>query len=124
MNQTAHISLQKLSISKSVETKVTGSAVTCLARPASSTSDFSLCFPPRPSAFPLQCGSFRVPLALLFAAVEGVLRLVGGTRNPFFRENAFFVKLLVLRVFSVGCLLRIALDLGSFAILFRQPSGR
>ena len=43
MNQTAHISLQKLSISKSVETKVTGCALTSLARPASNTSDiFSL----------------------------------------------------------------------------------
>ena len=117
MNQTAHISLQKLSISKSVETKETVCALTCLARPASNTSNFSLCFPPRPSAFPLQCGSFRVPLALLFAAVEGVLRLVTYTRNPFFRENAFFVKLLVFRVFSGGCLPRIALDLGSNVIL-------
>jgi len=117
MNQTAHISLQKLSISKSVETKVTGSAVTCLARPAHSTSDFSLRFPPRPSAFPLPFGSFRVPLALLSAAVEGVLRIVAGTRNPFFQENAFFMKFPIFPAFSVACLLKSAQNLGSFVIL-------
>ena len=124
MNQTAHISLQKLSISKSVETKVTGSAVTCLARPASNTSDFSLHVASRLSASPLPSGPFRFPLALLFAAVEGVLRLVTYTRNPFFRENAFFVKLLVLRVFSGGWLLKVSLYLGSFVILLRKAWGR
>jgi len=42
MNQTAHISLQILSISKSVETKETEMRPVLLARPASFTSDFLL----------------------------------------------------------------------------------
>jgi len=40
MNQTAHISLQILSISNSVETKITGCALSCLARPACIISVF------------------------------------------------------------------------------------
>ena len=60
MNQTAHISLQIPSISKSVETKSTRSATLTLAQPASLTS---VCYP---LAFPQKLRSLspsRVPPA-------------------------------------------------------------
>jgi len=77
MNQTAHISLQKLSISKSVETKETVCALTCLARPASNTSNFSLRFPSRLSASPLPSGPFRVPLERLCSSGKGGSKVSG-----------------------------------------------
>ena len=82
MNQTAHISLQLLSISKSVETKVTGCALTSLARPASFTLTVPRVSAPfRPS---------RAPSLHLCVSGEGVLRLVAKTRKTYFQETASF----------------------------------
>ena len=88
MNQTAHISLQIPSISNSVETKSTGSALYFVARPASS---ISVVF-----AFSFFRASLRRPVwrsvVRLSAAGEGVFtdRAVGpqgvfsGSRHLFF----------------------------------------
>ena len=85
MNQTAHISLQILSVSKSVETKVTGCALTCLARPALVPLIFLI-------RLVSVCLRFRFRLARLAPRwsvsarpVRGVLELVADTRNPFFQ---------------------------------------
>ena len=87
-DQTAHISLQLPAISKSVETKVTECALTCLARPASSISVIScvslmVAFAAAPSG---------APLVHLCAAGEGVFtNRAPGPQGVFFRKMRFFV---------------------------------
>ncbi len=54
-----------------------------VARPASNTSDFLSCVS-------LPCGPFGAPLSASAPPVRGVLRLLTGTRNPFFREKCIF----------------------------------
>ena len=92
MNQTAHISLQLSSISKSVETKVTGCAVTFWRAPPV----LSLFLVLRLVAV---CLRFRFRVARLAPRwcisappVRGVLRLVAGTRKCFFAEMSSFSK--------------------------------
>ncbi len=88
MNQTAHISLQCLSISKSVETKLTGCALFSLARPASNASN---CLP----RFPLERRSVvpsGVPLCASAPPVRGYLRLGAGARKCFFRKTSSFFQ--------------------------------
>ena len=81
MNQTAHISLQILSISKSVETKSTRSAINFLAQPASDTSVF---FAGRPLRECLAHSVWR-PVSASAPPVRGYLRIAAAPRNPFFR---------------------------------------
>ena len=88
-NQTAHISLQILAISKSVETKSTRSASFPLAHPASSTSELS---PPR---FPQEHRSVRpsgVPLYASAPPVRGYLRITPKPRNPFLQTKSHFFR--------------------------------
>jgi hypothetical protein len=92
MNQTAHISLQLLSISNSVETKVTVCALTCLARPASDTSNFLIAGLPVGLRFRFRLVRLASRWCLLAPPVRGVLRLVAHTRNPFFEEICFFYE--------------------------------
>ncbi len=86
MNQTAHISLQKPSISNSVETKMTVCALTCSARPACIISVFSLAS---------RCRVARLAPRWCISAppVRGYLRIQPQTRNPFFRETSYFFHL-------------------------------
>ncbi len=102
MNQTAHISLQILSISNNVETKVTGCALTCLARPAHSTSDFCLPSPYCLPAMSVCVGPFGVPVCISAPPVRGVLRLVPKVRKCFFQEIAFFPIFPIYYVFSAS----------------------
>ncbi len=86
MNQTAHISLQILSISKSVETKSTRSALSSWRN----LRQLPLLFLPR---FPLEHRSVvpsGVPLCASAPPVRGYLRIAADTRNPFFRETSSF----------------------------------
>ena len=92
MNQTAHISLQLISISKSVETeasetKVTGCAVTYWRAPPQIPQ--CSCLPSRWSVAPLVCLAARWSVSA--RPVRGVLRLVADTRNPFFHRIASFL---------------------------------
>lgn len=86
MNQTAHISLQILSISNSVETKSTGCALTCLARPASVTSVFVAVG----TVWLLPCCPSGVPLCASAPPVRGLLRRGAGGRNTFFQGKCIF----------------------------------
>ena len=70
MNQTAHISLQILSISNSVETKSTGSAISLLAQPASCISVFFAFLPSGASPFWLVRRSVWRSVVRLSAAGE------------------------------------------------------
>ncbi len=87
MNQTAHISLQILAISKSVETKLTGCANSYLARPAGILSGLSH---PRPANLRVSASVRPVwcPPPHLCAAGRGVLRLVAQRRKHILEENA------------------------------------
>ena len=97
MNQTAHISLQLLSISNSVETKVTVCALTSLARPASITSDFLI----RLVALASAAGPSGAPLVHLCAAGEGVFTdWVRGPQPLFFRNVIFFCIFLFIVYFQ------------------------
>ena len=82
MNQTAHISLQILAISKSVETKSTVCALSSLARPASFTSDFRFRLV---AVWPV----WR-PVVRLSAACEGVFTSNYQTLQPLFSGNVIF----------------------------------
>jgi hypothetical protein len=88
MNQTAHISLQILSNSKSVETKMTGCALTYLARPASFASDFIL--PPR--CRPVCLARLAPRWCISAPPVRWVLGLVAETRKRFFKEMSSFFR--------------------------------
>ena len=86
MNQTAHISLQILSISNSVETKSTGCALSLVARPASVASVFvavlaNLLSHISPSSAP-SCASAP--------PVRGYLRMGVGVRKAFFAGKRTF----------------------------------
>ena len=85
-NQTAHISLQCLSISNSVETKSTGCALFFLARPASVTSKF---FASLPSGASLRRSVWR-SVVRLSAAGEGVFTDWAGGPQPLFLRNVIF----------------------------------
>ena len=86
MNQTAHISLQILSISKSVETKSTRSAINFLAQPASVTSVFFAWRPLR------VCPAHSVwrSVVRLSAAGEGVFTNCRCPPQPLFSINVIF----------------------------------
>ena len=83
MNQTAHISLQLLSISNSVEDKSDWMRPNFFGAPRLDYLWYS--YPPRCRVARLapRCG-------VSVASVRGVLRLVSETRNPFFREKCIF----------------------------------
>ena len=84
MNQTAHISLQNIPFSKSVETNKTGCARFFLARPASFTSDFVLRLVAVCLRFRFRPARLAPRCCVAAASVRGYLRLVPGARNPFF----------------------------------------
>ena len=87
MNQTAHISLQILAMSNSVETKETRCALNLPARPASITSDFLL-LPADPNLrVSASVRPVRRPVSASAPPVKGVLRLVDDARKQFFEEN-------------------------------------
>ena len=88
MNQTAHISLQILSISKSVETRSTRSAIIFLAQPASVTSVFFASLPSRAS---LRRSVWR-SVVRLSAAGEGGSTVSGGNPQPLFLRNCVFFQ--------------------------------
>ena len=94
MNQTARISLQILSISKSEETKSTGCALTSLARPASSATycfrRVALASPPRPVLRPA-----RALVCASAPPVKGLLRIPAATRKSFLQKHANFFPELV-----------------------------
>ena len=85
-NQTAHISLQILAISNSVETKSTGCALFFLARPASVTSKF---FASLPSGASLRRSVWR-SVVRLSAAGEGVFTYWAGEPQALFLRNVIF----------------------------------
>lgn len=85
MNQTAHISLQILSISKSVETKTNQSAFSSSGAPARQSLFFSY---PRRIVWPV-----RFPVAALFAAsVKWYLGISDRTRKAFFPECRIILR--------------------------------
>ncbi|MEM6308553.1 MAG: hypothetical protein AAF754_00775, partial [Pseudomonadota bacterium] len=86
MNQTAHISLQCLQFSNSVETKMTGCALYFLARPASVTSDFFL----RLVALVVTAGPSGAPLLRRRRFGEGVFTSGCRTLQPLFSINRIF----------------------------------
>ena len=92
MNQTAHISLQILSISKSVETKATGCALTFWRAPPV-LSLFSFCV-----SLPAVSSVARLAPRWCITAppVKGCLRRVAKTRKPFFHETRSFLQKSVL----------------------------
>ena len=63
-----------------------------LARPACIISVYSLRLVSVPFAFLRWPGSFGAPVRIPALPVRGVLRLVPGTRKPFFTETAFFFR--------------------------------
>ncbi|CAN0264564.1 unnamed protein product, partial [Chrysoparadoxa australica] len=91
MNQTAHISLQILSISKSVETKSTEMRPNFLARPACLISEFL-----PPSRPPLRVSRFVVARLAsrwrLSAAGEGVFTVSAAYPQPLFWRNLHFLR--------------------------------
>ena len=90
MNQTAHISLQILSISKSVETKETEMRPNFLARPAQIPLIFLVRLVSIRPRFRFRPARLTPRRCISAPPVRGVLRLVADTRNPFFREMRNF----------------------------------
>ena len=88
MNQTAHISLQILSISKSVETKETEMRPVLLARPASFTSDFLL----RLVAVLCLSGPSGVPFMHRCVSGEALFTVSVPNLQPLFLRNMHFLR--------------------------------
>ena len=86
MNQTAHISLQILAISKSVETKSNRMRRNFLGAPRPTLPLF---FPSGPSKRPLRRSVWR-PVGASAPPVRGYLRLGPGVRKRFFPTNVIF----------------------------------
>jgi hypothetical protein len=91
MNQTAHISLQILAISKSVETKSNWMRRNFLARPAQPY----LCFSRQALRSVRSVVPSGVPLCASAPPVKGYLRAPPQTRNPLFEENRLSAELFV-----------------------------
>jgi hypothetical protein len=92
MNQTAHISLQISSISKSVETKLTGCALTSSARPARNTSDFFVLRLVTDPFVSVRAARLAPRCCVAAASVRAYLRSPADTRNPFFKKPSSFLQ--------------------------------
>jgi hypothetical protein len=88
IDQTAHISLQILSISKSAETKSTRSAISFWRN----LRHIPQCFLPSVSLERRSVVPSGVPLCASAPPVRGYLRIGAEPRNPFFRETSCFFQ--------------------------------
>lgn len=88
MNQTAHISLQILAISKSVETKSTRSAAILWRI----LRQLPQVFLPSGPAGVRRCFRLASPLCASAPPVRGYLRIAAETCNPFFLETSSFFQ--------------------------------